>query len=49
MEREKFAQDPDYPCYEGMVEAFAQAGSPQWMEEVEETWRETSKALAHFL
>jgi hypothetical protein len=48
-EREKFARDPDYQYYEGMQEAFAQAGSPQWIDEVMEVWMETSKALAHFI
>lgn len=48
-EGEKFARDPDYQYYEGMREAFTQAGSPQWIDEVMEVWTETSKALAHFL
>lgn len=47
--REKFEQDPDYPYYQGMEEAFAQAGSPQLLDEVMRVWMEASKALAHFL
>lgn len=49
VEREKFVRDPAYQYYEGLQEAFAQAGSPQWIDEVMEVWAETSKALAHFL
>lgn len=48
-ERDKFERDPDYPYYQGMEEAFARAGSPQWIDEVMETWMNTGKRLAHFL
>lgn len=48
-EREKFALDADYPYYEGIEDAFAQAGITPFMDEVMEMWEDASKALAHFL
>lgn len=49
VERDKFERDPDYPYYQGMEEAFAHADSPQWIDEVMETWMNASKRLAYFL
>ena len=41
--------DPEYVVEHALQEAFDQAGSPAWVEEVWETWSETEKALAYYV
>ena len=48
-ERDQFALDPDYDYYQGLEDAFTSAGSPQWLDEVMETWSDVSSALARYL